>query len=92
MLARWGVTLPNYEEDVKLLKILVALFQQRNTCAWCWQRDRLVAATGHHLEDVMATCHPSSVPGEVAGKIIQHQCLSDGSGRNKVGTSPAVCS
>ena len=28
------VILPNFEEDETILKILVALLQQRNTCAW----------------------------------------------------------
>ena len=31
-----------------------------------------MAATGHYLEDVMATCHPLCIAGEVGGKIIQH--------------------
>ena len=34
--------------------------------------DGFMVATGHHLEDVMATCHPPGIAGEVAGKIVQH--------------------
>ena len=34
--------------------------------------ERFMAATGHHLEDLMATYHPLGIAGEVAGKIVQH--------------------
>ena len=34
--------------------------------------ERFTAATGHHLEDVMATCHTLGIAGEAASKIVQH--------------------
>ena len=34
--------------------------------------ERFMTATGHHPEDVVATCHPPGIAGEVAGKIVQH--------------------
>ena len=34
--------------------------------------ERFMAATGHHLEDVVATCRTTGIAGEVAGKIVQH--------------------
>ena len=63
------------------LKILAALVLQRNTCTLCWPfeacesvgsntQDRvehLTAETGHHLEDVIATCHQPGVVAQVAG-------------------------
>ena len=32
--------------------------------------ERFMAADGHHLEDVVATCHPPGIAVEVAGKIV----------------------
>ena len=34
--------------------------------------ERFMAATGHHLEDVMATRRTTGIAGEEAGKIVQH--------------------
>ena len=34
--------------------------------------ERFMAATGHQLEDAMATYHPAGVVGKAAGKVIQH--------------------
>ena len=34
--------------------------------------ERVMAATRHHFEDVMATCHPPGIAVEVVGKIVHH--------------------
>ena len=44
--------------------------------------ERFMAATGHHLEDVMATCHTFGIVGEAARKVVQHPLVFfDSSGR-----------
>ena len=39
--------------------------------------ERLMAATGHHLEDMIADRHPLFVAGEVAGKSTNAQCKDE---------------
>ena len=36
--------------------------------------ERLITATGHHLEDMMATCHQPGVAREVAETSFNTQC------------------
>ena len=50
-----------------------------------------MAATGHLFEDLMATCHPPSIPDEVACKPSHTSGPSDSFGGNMMSTSPAVC-
>ena len=47
--------------------------------------ERLMAATGHLLEDKMATCHPPGIAGEAAETVCLPTALEEISG----GTSPA---
>ena len=35
------------------------------------EAERFMVATGHHLEDVIATCHPPGIAEEAAGNIVQ---------------------
>ena len=69
-------------------KDMIALLRQRNTGALCWpfeacesvgpstqdRAEHLTVATGHHLEVVIATCHPPGVSGQVAGNSSDTQC------------------
>ena len=53
-------------------------------------------ATGHHLEDVIATCHPLGVSRHVAGNSSNTQCafrqLREKYGADFTGATSAVCS
>ena len=70
------------------LKILAALLQQKDACTLGLAVEaregpntqdrarRLVVATGHLLNDVVATCHPPGFAGEVAETSSNTQCAS----------------
>ena len=76
------VVLPNFQKDEATfrepLKILAALLRQRDACTSVLavearegpsnqdRAGRLVAATGHLLQDMTATYHPYGIAGEVA--------------------------
>ena len=60
----------------KLLKILTVLLRHRKTSELCCnggprgsdtqdKSERLIAASGHHTEDMMATCHQPNVADRV---------------------------
>ena len=50
----------------KRMRIVLALEAREGPSAQD-KAERLTAATGHHLEDVMATCHPPGIAGRVDG-------------------------
>ena len=61
----------------ELFENLAALLQQKNTGGGPNTQDRaehLTAETGHHLEDVTATCHQPGVVAQVAGNSSNTQC------------------
>ena len=78
-LSRFQITRRTSPCFEKLLKILAALVQQRNTSTLCCPvkgceslnaQDiavHLTAETGHHFEDVMANCRPLGIAEQVAG-------------------------
>ena len=51
----------------------------------------LMAVSRLLFEGTMATCHPSSIPDEVACKPCHTSGPSDSFGGNMMSTSPAVC-
>ena len=73
------VILPNFEEDETVLRetleILGCSPSAEKHMSMVLALDRLVAATGHLFEEVMATSHPPGVAGDVAETSSNTQAL-----------------